>query len=146
MKSLAEKDKLTSAQFKDILCPVLIGIGSEDKMVSQEESKVTASELPNAKFQIFKDFQHPINSIDQDILCNALSSFIGKQNKKESRRLLNYVMLTSKVEVLGNYSTRFKPSKSTTFICFPVVEINPSFLNCDKILMADSVAVPTRLA
>lgn len=72
MMGLAEGEKLTDADFKQINTPVQIGVGSLDKMVTIEESENAADLIPNATFKIIEGIPHPIDKIDTNALFNYI--------------------------------------------------------------------------
>ena len=49
---------------KQINHEILIGIGSEDNMVSKEESEKAAGDLPTGNLKIFDGFRHPIEQVN----------------------------------------------------------------------------------
>jgi len=61
--------------FKNIVSPVCIAVGSKDKMVSEDESKNAAALIPNAMFKIFEDVPHPIEQADAAFLAKEISAF-----------------------------------------------------------------------
>jgi pimeloyl-ACP methyl ester carboxylesterase len=60
MLSLGDTPLLTDQNLKAINTPVIISHGTEDNMVSEEESKRVAGLLPNAHFKSHEGFKHPI--------------------------------------------------------------------------------------
>lgn len=68
---------LTTEDLKTISHDVLIGIGSEDNMVTLEESRLTAAALPNGNIEVFPNFRHPIELIDFEKLAHRINAFLG---------------------------------------------------------------------
>lgn len=69
MLSMGAGAKLHPEQLERIQQNVIIGLGSEDKMVSQEESEKAADLLPNSNFVRLEGIPHPIDRIDPSILA-----------------------------------------------------------------------------
>ncbi len=76
MYGLATGKKITTAELEQIEQEVLIGIGSNDKMVSIEESKESARALPNGKLEILADFPHQLERIDAAKLASIIEQFL----------------------------------------------------------------------
>lgn len=76
MKSLGMGNALRDEDFKNIQCPVQICIGSEDKMVTLDESKKITQLLPNATLNIIAGWKHPLESADPQMLSAIISDFI----------------------------------------------------------------------
>lgn len=76
MLDLGNGKRLTTEDLKNISHQVLIGIGSKDHMVSLEESQKSAEALPNGTLQVFQDFPHPIEKVDEDELVKTIVNFI----------------------------------------------------------------------
>ncbi|MFK7948209.1 MAG: alpha/beta fold hydrolase [Saprospiraceae bacterium] len=76
MLEIANQERLTTADLKQINHRVLIGIGSLDKMVTIEESENAANVLPNAKLKIIDNFYHPIERNNYEILAKIVVEFI----------------------------------------------------------------------
>ncbi len=79
MLGLGRGERLTEKDLEEIKHETLIGIGSKDNMVSIEESKESAEILPNGNLRIIEDFQHPIDSINEEVLTSIIVDFIKKQ-------------------------------------------------------------------
>ena len=77
MTELGNGKALTPDQIRSIQNEVLICRGSEDNMVTEEESVSAADALPNGHFSSISGFLHPIEKVDSDILASQISSFIG---------------------------------------------------------------------
>jgi len=60
MSNLGNGLALTEAKFLEISVPVHLGIGSNDTMVSVEETKQINEWLPNSKLHLLEDAPHPI--------------------------------------------------------------------------------------
>jgi len=72
MLSMGAGEKIHAEQLRQIKQQVVIGLGSEDKMVSQEESEAAANELPQAKFRLLQGVQHPIDRVAPQILATYI--------------------------------------------------------------------------
>lgn len=80
MLSLGDSPILNTSNLKDVNIPVIIGLGSEDNMVTQEESKEVVNTLPNSEFKYYKGFKHPIEQIDIQLLARDLHNFFLKES------------------------------------------------------------------
>ncbi|MFT4535223.1 MAG: esterase/lipase [Saprospiraceae bacterium] len=72
MYQLGQGDNVTSQELEQIKHEVLIGIGSEDRMVSIEESKKSVGLLQNGMLKVIEGFQHPIEKNDADELSSII--------------------------------------------------------------------------
>ncbi len=72
MIELGQNPVLDILSFSKIKIPVIIGRGSEDTMVTEEESRNAANQLPNGSYHTLLSFKHPFEQID----IKELSSFI----------------------------------------------------------------------
>lgn len=61
--------------FSQITCPVTIGLGEHDNVVTTEESRAVASALPNGRFEILAECKHPIEQTDFVLLAERLKEF-----------------------------------------------------------------------
>jgi pimeloyl-ACP methyl ester carboxylesterase len=66
---------LTKNDFSMIECEVLIALGSDDTMVSREESVSVVALIPNAKFMTIEGIPHPIEAANHEIIAGALKDF-----------------------------------------------------------------------
>ena len=64
--------KLHPEQLNQIQQKVTIGLGSEDKMVSREESEAASQTLPQASFHLLDCVPHPIDRVDPEVLANYI--------------------------------------------------------------------------
>lgn len=74
--ALGDAPVLTNTRLSQISQKSYISVGSEDNMVSQEETKLTAETLLNAHFILFEGFKHPIEQIDIDVLSDSIKSHL----------------------------------------------------------------------
>ena len=72
MMAMGNGERIKDDDFSNIDIPVIIGLGSLDRMVSTQESEKVKSLIPNSKFQILNDVSHPIEKNSPDVI----SSFI----------------------------------------------------------------------
>jgi pimeloyl-ACP methyl ester carboxylesterase len=63
--------------FGQIACPVTIGLGELDNVVTQEESRAVAESLPNGRFDILAGCKHPIEQTDFVLLAERLKEFFA---------------------------------------------------------------------
>ncbi len=74
MINMAKGAKLLDSDFKQIPHPIVIGIGTLDKMVSLEESEHVSNLLPQAKLVQLKGGKHPIDKVDVGLLVEFIVS------------------------------------------------------------------------
>ncbi|MEP2772592.1 MAG: alpha/beta hydrolase [Fulvivirga sp.] len=75
MLGLGEQPALNAQGFNTITNSVIIGIGSDDHMVSIEESQHVANQLTNGKLKVFEGFKHPIEQVDHSELSEGLINY-----------------------------------------------------------------------
>lgn len=75
MIGLGNEPTLTNNKLQNINLRTLCCLGSEDKMVTQEETKNTVSKLRNAEFYSFQGFEHSIEKVDITILARKIIDF-----------------------------------------------------------------------
>lgn len=80
MTELGAGKAMTSADFASIENEVLVCIGTEDHMVSQEESEFTAKQLINGQLKIIEGFRHPLESVDKNKLASICCEFLKSKN------------------------------------------------------------------
>lgn len=69
MTELGAGQAMTSAEFGAIENEVLVCIGTEDHMVTIEESEKTAKQLKNGQLKIIDGFKHPLEAVDKNTLA-----------------------------------------------------------------------------
>jgi len=77
MLNLGNGKALKDHDFNIIQNKVLITVGTEDNMVSIEESKHVANQIPNAGFQAIEGWKHPIDRVDMVALALRLDEFLS---------------------------------------------------------------------
>ena len=78
MTRMGNGEAMTGEDFKAITTRTLICIGSDDHMVTREESLKTADWLPQGTCQIIEGFRHPLESIDQEKMTEIIKVFIKR--------------------------------------------------------------------
>ena len=78
MLDLGNGKALQLFDFEEISHEVVVGIGSEDNMVTMEESREISEKLPNGKMEIFQKFPHPIEKVDFEKLSQKIIEFLSK--------------------------------------------------------------------
>lgn len=68
LQALGNGEAMTSDTFAQVSCPVLIGLGSNDHLVTVEESAAMADLLPNGRLEILPEVKHPFEQVDLGIL------------------------------------------------------------------------------
>lgn len=76
MVNLGNDKPLTTSVLEEISHSTLIGIGSNDHMVSLTESEESAIALPNGTLHVFEEFPHPIEKVAIPILGKEIISFM----------------------------------------------------------------------
>lgn len=61
--------------FEKIHCPVCIGLGAEDNMVTPEESQAVAAQIPFGVFEFLPGVKHPFEQVDLPLLSQRLKVF-----------------------------------------------------------------------
>jgi pimeloyl-ACP methyl ester carboxylesterase len=74
MLNMAKGAKLFDTDFKKIIQPVVIGIGSLDNMVSYAESEYVNRLLPNSTLVQLEGVKHPLEQINTNVLAQFLMS------------------------------------------------------------------------
>lgn len=77
MTELGAGKAMTSADFASIENEALICIGTDDHMVSIEESEMTAKQMKNGHMKIIEGFKHPLETVDKNILAFICTEFLG---------------------------------------------------------------------
>lgn len=72
MKGMGEGKRMELKQMSQIKLNVVIGLGTEDKMVTETESIEVANELSNGKFIKLEGMQHPIDSANPKDIENYI--------------------------------------------------------------------------
>ena len=62
---LGNGDALGPQAFGAIACPVLIGLGGEDNMVTPDESQAVAALLPRGAFEMLPGIKHPFEQVEE---------------------------------------------------------------------------------
>ncbi len=68
LRDLGQGDGIQDALFSHILCPVTIGRGTEDTVVSAAESQRVAGLIPHGKYVELTGGKHPLELVDLNIL------------------------------------------------------------------------------
>lgn len=75
LSGLGNGHALGQEAFAAITCPVRIGLGDEDNMVTREESEQVAGWLPRGSFEILPGTKHPFEQVDATILATFIRFF-----------------------------------------------------------------------
>ena len=76
MLELGDGLALSTVDFQEIENRTLICVGSEDNMVTIEESENVAGQLPNGNFKMVEGFKHPIEAVDKEVLAGLIREFM----------------------------------------------------------------------
>ncbi len=79
MRGLIKGKKLKDKDLRQIHKQVLITVGSDDEMVSIEESQWAAKSLPQGKFQLINGFVHPLEKNDPEKLASVITNYLKQQ-------------------------------------------------------------------
>jgi pimeloyl-ACP methyl ester carboxylesterase len=78
MHALGAAPLLTTERVHHIMIPVTVGLGSEDRMVTPEESLEIADHLLSGRFQILSDIPHPLEKIPPHVITEFVMECIGR--------------------------------------------------------------------
>ncbi len=81
MQGLAQGQKLDAEALRSIDIPVSIGMGSEDHMVSFQESKEVSQLLGNARLKLIPEGVHSLEKNDPSTIAAIISSEISAMHK-----------------------------------------------------------------
>lgn len=76
MRNLGTKPALSQEDFARIQIPVSLMMGSEDVMVTKEETQAVLAQLPNADFTVVEGWQHPIERVEAGQLADKLKELL----------------------------------------------------------------------
>lgn len=76
MTDLGNQPALTEAELEAIAIPVTLLLGSEDVMVTVEETLAVQQQLPNARFEQVAGWQHPIERVNKEELSQKLTAIL----------------------------------------------------------------------
>ncbi len=75
MQEMAAAPLLNSDVLKTIECPVLLGIGDNDKMVSLDETCKVFASLSKANMYMLPNTKHPLEGVNVPLLAEVLTDF-----------------------------------------------------------------------
>ena len=75
MLHLGNNPLLDKTVLNKVKANCIIAVGDADKMVSQTETESLCSYIPEAKFKLFQQTQHPIEKLHIDLLKSELEEF-----------------------------------------------------------------------
>jgi len=78
IQGLGNGNALNTEYFRQIKTPVLAAIGSEDVMVSHEETMTLVRYLEQGKLLEIEGFPHPIGQVDQNQLSEIISGYFSE--------------------------------------------------------------------
>lgn len=78
MTGLGQYNALSLKQHATIDTPTCVALGSEDKMVTLQETQDVAKALPNGHFLALEGDKHPIEQVDQKRLAQEIRTFMLK--------------------------------------------------------------------
>ncbi len=70
---------LSAADFASITCPVRIGVGDRDKMVSIDFSLTVSRQIPQGSFLVLPETAHPFEQVDIKRLQYEIQSFLNQK-------------------------------------------------------------------
>lgn len=77
LQGLGDGQALTEDDFKAIACPVILGLGDQDNMVTEHETAHVAFILPNGHFERLADTPHPWEQVNADRIAERLRAFFS---------------------------------------------------------------------
>jgi pimeloyl-ACP methyl ester carboxylesterase len=77
LRRLGAGEALREADLRRVTCPVRIGLGERDQLVSLEESEQAARWLPNARLERLPDLPHPIEQVPVEALAQWVRSALA---------------------------------------------------------------------
>ena len=75
MTELGGGKAMIETDFASIENEILVCIGTDDHMVSIEESERTAKQLKNGRLKIIEGFKHPLEAVDKNMLASICNEF-----------------------------------------------------------------------
>lgn len=78
LRRLGAGEALGEAELRRITCPVCIGLGECDRMVSPEESEQAARWLPRGRFERLPGIPHPIEQVPIEVLAPWLRTSVER--------------------------------------------------------------------
>jgi pimeloyl-ACP methyl ester carboxylesterase len=72
MTELGNNGGLKDEDFGSIYIPIHIWLGSEDRMVTKEESLAVSDRVQNATFRILESVPHPLEKLDMEFLAKEI--------------------------------------------------------------------------
>lgn len=72
---MGKKNPLQLSEYTTISTPVLLLLGDNDKMVTNEESEAVQKALPNSHFQLLEQTPHPIEKVNAVLLADIICEF-----------------------------------------------------------------------
>lgn len=75
LRDLGNGQGIPPEAFRQISCPVVIGLGELDNVVTPEESRAVANAIPNGGFEILAGCKHPIEQVNNVLLAERLLHF-----------------------------------------------------------------------
>ena len=75
---LGESKPMKTGNYKRIEVPVLAAVGSEDRMVTKEETQALSEKLAQGKFMEIKGFPHPIAQVNQTELSKIIMDYFAR--------------------------------------------------------------------
>jgi len=76
MTRMGDGEAMTKKHFEKIEQEVLICIGTQDHMVSIEESERTANQIRNGRLQTIDGFKHPFEAVDHKTIANICTDIL----------------------------------------------------------------------
>lgn len=72
---MGKDNPLQMEDYKNILTPALLLIGSNDNMVSLDETLAVSQNLPNGRMEVLPNTSHPIEQADVNLLYHQIKQF-----------------------------------------------------------------------
>jgi pimeloyl-ACP methyl ester carboxylesterase len=78
MQLIAERDALTAPELAGLTLPVLLLRGSQDKLVTPDETATLANQLPQAAFQELEAQPHQLEQVDVAVLADRVREHVNR--------------------------------------------------------------------
>lgn len=62
--------------FRHVAVPVRICLGSEDRLVTPEESVAASEQIPQGTFSLLEGVPHPLEKVDVELLSKEIKAFL----------------------------------------------------------------------
>jgi pimeloyl-ACP methyl ester carboxylesterase len=75
MLKMGTKNPLTENEFRNINCPVMLGLGDRDQMVTKAETEKVLNLIPKSEMHVFNEMPHAFEKINIEDLAETIRRF-----------------------------------------------------------------------